>query len=52
MEVCDIVQKAVIKTIPKQKKCNKAKQLPEEALEIAVNRREVKSKGEKEDISI
>ena len=48
MEVHDIVQKAVIKTIPKQKKCNKAKWLPEEALEIAVNRREVKSKGEKE----
>ena len=47
-EVCDIVQEAVIKTIPKQKKCNKAKRLPEEALEIAVNRREVKSKGEKE----
>ena len=48
MEVRDTVQKAVIKTIPKQKKCNKAKRLPEEALEIAVNRREVKSKGEKE----
>ena len=48
MEVRDIVQKAVIKTIPKKKKCNMAKWLPEEALEIAVNRREVKSKGEKE----
>ena len=48
MEVRDIVQKAVIKTIPKKKKCNTAKWLPEEALEIAVNRREVKSKEEKE----
>ena len=48
MEVRDIVQKAVIKTIPKKKKCNMAKWLPEEALEIAVNRREVKSKEEKE----
>ena len=47
-EVCDIVQEAVIKTIPKEKKCKKAKWLSEEALQIAVNRREVKSKGEKE----
>ena len=47
-EVHDIVWEAVIKTIPKKKKCNKAKWLPEEALEIAVNRREVKSKEEKE----
>ena len=48
MEVCNIVQEAVIKTIPKKKKCNKAKWLSEEALQIAVNRREVKGKGEKE----
>ena len=48
MEVCDIVQEAVIKTIPKKKKCKKAKWLSEEALQIAVKRREVKGKGEKE----
>ena len=48
MEVCDIVQEAVIKTIPKKKKCKKAIWLSEEALQIAVKRREVKSKGEKE----
>ena len=48
MEVCDIVQEAVIKTIPKKKKCKKAKWLYEEALKIAVKRREVKGKGEKE----
>ena len=48
MEVCDIVQKAGIKTIPKEKKCKRAKWLSEEALQIAVNRREVKGKGEKE----
>ena len=48
MEVHDIVQEAVIKTIPKKKKCRKAKWLSEEALQIAVKRREVKSKGEKE----
>ena len=48
MEVCDIVQKKGIKTIPKKKKCKKAKQLSGEALQIAVKRREVKSKGEKE----
>ena len=47
-EVHDIVQKTGIKTIPKKKKCKKAKQLSEEALQIAVKRREVKSKGEKE----
>ena len=47
-EVYDIVQEAVIKTIPKKKKCKKAKWLSEEALQIAVKRREVKSKGEKE----
>ena len=48
MEVCDIVQETGIKTIPKKKKCNKAKWLSEEALQIAVKRREAKSKGEKE----
>ena len=48
MEVCDIVQEALIKTIPKKKKCNKAKWLSEEALQIAEKRREVKGKGEKE----
>ena len=48
MEVCDIVPEAVIKTIPKKKKGKKAKWLFEEALQIAVNRREAKSKGEKE----
>ena len=47
MEVPDIVQEAMIKTIPKKKKCKKAKWLSE-ALQIAVKRREVKSKGEKE----
>ena len=44
MEVRDIVQEAVIKTIPKKKKCKKAKWLSEEDLQIAVNRREAKSK--------
>ena len=48
MEVCDILQEIGIKTIPKKKKCKKAKWLSEEALQIAVKRREVKSKGEKE----
>ena len=48
MEVCNIVQETGIKTIPKKKKCKKAKWLPEEALQIAVKRREAKSKGEKE----
>ena len=48
MEVHDIVQEAGIKTIPKKKKCKKAKWLSGEALQIAVKRREVKSKGEKE----
>ena len=47
-EIHDIVQEAVIKTIPKKKKCKKAKWLSEAALQIAVKRREVKSKGEKE----
>ena len=46
--VRDIVQNTEIKTIPKKKKCKKAKWLSEEALQIAVNRKEVKSKGEKE----
>ena len=50
MEVCDIVQEAVIKTIPKEKKWKKAQCLSEEALQIAVKRREEKSKGEKKDI--
>ena len=48
MEFHDIVQEAVIKTIPKKKKCKKAKYLSEEALQIAEKRREAKSKGEKE----
>ena len=48
MEVCDIVQEAGIKTIHKKKKCKKTKWLPEEALQIAEKRREVKGKGEKE----
>ena len=48
MEVCDIVQEAGIKTIPKKKKCKKAKWLSEEALQIAEKRREAKGKGEKE----
>ena len=48
MEVHDIVQEAVIKTIPKKKKCKKAKLLSEEALQIAEKRREAKGKGEKE----
>ena len=47
-EVCDIVQETGIKTIPNKKKCKKAKWLSEKALQIAVKRREVKSKGEKE----
>ena len=47
-EVRDIVQETGIKTIPKKKKCKKAKWLSEEALQIAVKRRDAKSKGEKE----
>ena len=47
-EVGDIVQETGIKTIPMEKKCKKAKWLPGEALQIAVKRREAKSKGEKE----
>ena len=48
IEVRDIVQETVIKTIPKKKKCRKEKWLSENVLKIAVKRREVKSKGEKE----
>ena len=48
MEARDTVQETGIKTIPKKKKCKKAKWLSEEALQIAVKRREVKSKGKKE----
>ena len=47
MEICNIVQEVVIKTIPKKKKCKEAKWLPKEALQIA-EKREVKGKGEKE----
>ena len=47
MEIHDIVQEAVIKTIPKKKKCKKAKWLSEEALQIPMKRREAKGKGEK-----
>ena len=48
MEVCDIVQEAVIKTIPKKKKCKEAKWLSEEDLQITEERREAKHKGENE----
>ena len=48
MEVRDIVQEAVMKTIPMKKKCKKAKWLSEKVLHIAVKRREAKCKGEKE----
>ena len=48
MEICDIVQETRSKTIPKEKKCKKAKQLSEGALQIAEKRREAKGKGEKE----
>ena len=48
VELHDIVQETVIKTIPEKKKCKKAKWMSEETLQIAVKRREVKSKGEKE----
>ena len=48
MEVHNIVQEAVIKTIPRKNKCKKAKWLSEEALQIAMKRREVRGKGEKE----
>ena len=48
MEVCDTIEETGIKTIPMEKKCKKAKWLSEEVLQIAVKRREAKSKGEKE----
>ena len=51
-EVRDIVQETGIKTIPMEKKCKKAKWLSEEDLQIAVKRREAKSKGQKKDINI
>ena len=51
-EVHDIVQEAVIKTIPKKKKCKNAKWLSEEALQIAVKRREAKAKEKRKDIPI
>ena len=47
-EVCDIVQETGIKTIPKKKKCKKAKWLSEEALQIAEKRRDVKGRGDRE----
>ena len=47
-EVCDTVPEAVTKTIPKKKKCKKAKWLPKEALQTAEKRRDWKGKGEKE----
>ena len=52
MEGHDIVQEIGIKTMPKKKKCKKAKWVPEEASQIAVKGREVKSKGERKDIPI
>ena len=52
MEVCDIVQEAVIKTIPKKNKCKKAKWLSDKALQIAEKRREVKAKEKGKDIPI
>ena len=51
-EVCDIVQETGIKIIPKEKKCKKAKWLSEEALQIAVKRREAKNKAEKDRYTI
>ena len=51
-EVCDIVQETGIKTIPMEKKCKKVKWLSEEALQIAVKRRERKTKEKRKDISI
>ena len=48
MEVCDVVQEALIRTNPKKKKCKKAKWLSDEPLQIAEKRREAKGKGEKE----
>ena len=51
-EVCNIVQKTVIKTIPKKKKCKKAKWLSEEALQIAVKKEKQKAKEKRNDINI
>ena len=51
-EVCDIVQEAVIKTIPKKKTCKKAKWLSEEALQITEKRTEAKGKKKRKDIPI
>ena len=51
-KVCNTAQEVGIKTIPKKKKCKKANWLSEEALQIAVKRREAKSKGERKDIPI
>ena len=50
--VCNIVQEAMIKTIPKKKKCKKAKWFSEEPLQIAVKRREAKAEEKRKDISI
>ena len=52
MEVCDIIQETGVKTIPKKKKCKKAKWLSEEALQIAVKEEKQKAKEERKDISI
>ena len=52
MEVCDTVQDAMVKTIPKKKKCKKAKLLSEEALQIARKEEKLKAKEKKEDIPI
>ena len=52
MEVRDIIQEAVIKTIPKKKKCKKANRLSEEALQITEKRREAKGKGKRKDIPV
>ena len=52
MEVCDIVQEAVIKTIPKKKKCKKAKWLSEEGLQKAEKRRKLKAKEKRKDMPI
>ena len=51
-EVCDIVQEAVIRTIPKKKKCKRAKWLSEEALQIGEKRREAKAKEKRKDMPI
>ena len=52
MEVCDIVQEAVIKTIPEKKKCKKAKWLSEEALQIAENEEKLMAKEKRKDVPI